>query len=298
MKIHCLPLHEGIRWQELLDRLRPLTEKRNYNEYQINLKGFLLQFIDNKELVVRTLAERLSVLEDLIYEEFGLLTDLDGNLTIKRNTLKLTYEYIIDVLAEANEPLHADEIYSRLEVKRPGSTKSADSLRGNLSKSCFIITEWSTYGLKKWEDEGRYIGGTIKEVVAYYLRMFDTPKHIQEIADFVTQHRNTNKRNIDGNLRIDPRNQFKSFGLGFFGLNEKNYLEDDMKFNSIPNTSMRFLERDYFENGKSIDTFDELIVKFAEANDIFPVQAKSSLLDKIEDGKFLLIDNYLYIKDK
>jgi|GEM_PF-2200153 len=292
-------IYEGIRWQELIDKLRPLTEKRNDNEYQINLKGYLLQFIDNEELVVKNLSERLSVLEDLIYEEFSLLTDLDGNLTIKKNTLKLVHEYIIDVLEEANEPLHVDEIYRRLELIKSGLTRSADSVRSNLQRrDIFIKIEWSTYGLKKWEDEGRYIGGTIKEVVAYYLYKFDKPKHIQDIADFVTQHRETNKRSLYSNLQHDPRNQFRSFGLGFFGLTEKNYLEDDMQFNPIPNTSMRFLKRDYFENGKSIDTFDKLIVKFAEANDIFPVQVKSSLLDKIEDGKFLLTDNYLYINDK
>jgi len=60
-------IYEGIRWVELLDTLRPLTEKRNDNEYQINLKGYLLQFIDNEELVVRNLEKRLNVLEDLIY---------------------------------------------------------------------------------------------------------------------------------------------------------------------------------------------------------------------------------------
>lgn len=290
-------LYEGIRWQELIDTLRPLTEKKNDNEYQINLKGFLLQFIDNEELVVRNLTERLNVLENLIYEEFGLLTDLDGNLTIKKNTPKLVHEYVIDVLKEANEPLHADEIQKRLALIKPNMRGS--SIRGTLQrKDSFIVTDWSTYGLKKWEDEGRYVGGTIKEVVAHYLRMFDTPKHIQDIIDFVSQHRNTNKRNIDGNLRSDPRNQFRSFGFGFFGLTDKNYSEEDMQFNPIPNASMRFLKRDYFENNKSIDTFDELIVKFAETNNVFPVQVRSSLLDKIGDGKLSLTDNYLYINDK
>jgi len=291
-------LYEGIRWQELIDTLRPLTEKRNDNEYQINLKGFLFQFIDNEELVVRNLTERLSVLEDLIYEEFGLLTDLDGNLTLKKNTPKLVHEYVIDVLEKANEPLHADEIHRRLELIKPG-LQTADSIRGTLQKqNYFVVTDWSTYGLKKWEDEGRYIGGTIKEVVAHYLRMFGTPKHMQDIADFVTQHRDTSKKNIYSNLQSDPRNLFTLFRFGFVGLTEKEYIEADKQFNRVSTGFIRCLKRDYFENGKSIDTFDELIVKFAEANDIFPVQVKSSLLDKIEAGKFLLTDNYLYINDK
>jgi len=291
-------LYEGIRWQELIDTLRPLTEKRNDNEYQINLKGFLFQFIDNEELVVRNLTERLSVLEDLIYEEFGLLTDLDGNLTLKKNTPKLVHEYVIDVLEKANEPLHADEIHRRLELIKPG-LQTADSIRGTLQKqNYFVVTDWSTYGLKKWEDEGRYIGGTIKEVVAHYLRMFGTPKHMQDIADFVTQHRDTSKKNIYSNLQSDPRKLFILFRFGFVGLTSKKYNPEDIQFKRVPKSFIWLLQKDYFKENKSIYLFDELIIKFAEANDIFPVQVKSSLINKIEDGKLSLTDNYLYINDK
>jgi len=290
---------DSILWNKLLKKIRTLVDKKTEESYQLNLKGLLYSFSENSESLAENQVDVLNTLEELIYEEFGLLTDLEGNITIQRTTRKLTYEYIIDVLEEANEPLHADEIYKKLELTNPGVIKSVESVRSQLQRrQHFIIVSGSNYGLKKWENEGRYIGGKIKDLVVHYLRTFETPKHIQDIADFVIQHRNTNKRNVDGNLRSDPRNKFKSFGLGFFGLTEKSYFEDDMQFNPIPNTSMRFLQRDYFENGKSIDTFDKLIVKFAEANDIFPVQVRSLLLDKIKDGKLLLTDNYLYINDK
>jgi len=290
-------LAEGIDWEDLIANLRVRTRKRNTKTYQIDLKEFLYQFTDNEKFTNKNHTKRINLSEQLIKEELNLTVEANGKLTIQRNTMKLIYEYIIDILEEADEPLHIAQISRKLRVLKPKLTTSLDSLRSTMhERSIFIILEWSCYGLKKWEDEGRYLGGTIRDLVVDYLRMSDIPKHIQEITDFIKQHRNTNKHSIYTNLQNDDHKRFIFFGGRFVGLAEKKYPTGDTQFRHMPVATMRLLKRDYFKNGKSIETFDELIAKFARNNDVSPTQVKFFLLEKIKSDRFFIMDNYLYIK--
>ncbi len=282
----------------LRNELEVLCNDKIVKSYEINLKGFLYKFATQTETLLNSLQEVIEAIENVIYQEFEILTNLEGNIIIERNTAKQVHEYIYEILEEANTPLHIKELFKRINDIDDSILRATEitAIRSHLLRypNMFINTALSTYGLKKWEIEGRQIDGTIKDVVEKYLEKYDTPKHIQEITDFVTQYRNTNKNSIYRNLQVDTHKKFIIFGYGFVGLTSKQYSAKDTIFNQLPTVSIRFFERDYFLNGKSQFDFDTLIHIFAKKNNLLEIQVRSSLLDKISAGTYKLVDNYLY----
>ncbi len=264
-------------FQQLFNSIRDITKAKNEKDYFLNLKGLIFQSIDVDKLKKYSvdLVDIIRICEDILYEDFGLLTNMEGEIRIKRTSKKQVHEYIIEILEEANEPLHAEELYKRLEKKAANITRSAESLRAQLQhyRHLFINTAWSTYGLKKWEDEGRYIGGSIKDIVEIYLRKFDSPKHIYDIAQFVIQHRDTNKNNIYSNLQSDPEDRFNLFNYGFVGLTSIDYDENKTIFQSM--FPMRYFEKNYFIGNKSIFSLDAIKKDFIKKY-------------KVEESQFLI----------
>ena len=285
--------------EKFRQQLSELVNDKIEHTYELNLKGYLYSFLKKDLVSGEEWSAIEAVVDDLIFEEFGIITDIAGNIKIRRTKKKQTHEYIYDVLKAANEPLHLEEIANRLNIENKNYSENAEVVRSFLLRNnhLFIITAWSTYGLKEWEDVGREVGGTIRDVIEKYLKKNDKPQHIQAIADYVCQYRDTNKKSLFSNIQSDKLDKFKYFRYGFVGLTGVDYREEDVQFKPMPRTWRRILLKEYFSNSRSVCTFDALIEKLAERCEVMPIQIRSSLLDNIDEGRFKLDNNYLIIND-
>jgi len=281
-----------------LSAMNSLLEKKIEASFNLNLKGFLSDYL-NKSNNWNDIDRIINVYEKILFEEYGILTDFEGNITIEKNTHKAVYEYIIEIMEEYGQPLHVEKIFSLTEARKPGLIKSIEAVRGNMTNhsNIFINTAWSTYGLKKWEEQGLHIGGSIKDVVDKYLIQFDEPRHIHSIAQFVLKYRDTTAYNIYSNLQSDPHNRFTLFGFGFVGLGNKEYAVEKTKFKGIPPNAFRNFKKDYFRNKKSVLPIDYLIKVLALKNNVKEVQMEYSISKKIAEGKFYVKDNFLMLAE-
>lgn len=282
----------------ILSKLKSMLNSKIEKDFHINLKGLIFEYLPSKEHIER-IDEYVFLSERIIFEEFGIFADINGELTIEKTVKTPVYEYIIEVLRSRKEPMHIDEIFSELEKNRPGVTKSPDAIRSHILRysNLFINTEWSTYGLKEWERAGLYIGGSIKDLVEMYLDKFDEPKHIFEVAEFVTKHRDTSLSSIYGNLQSDPHERFILFGYGFVGLNNKNYDPESTKFKGIPPHTFRGFKKKFFKNGKSIYSYEEIVSLLANKFSLKEVQIRASLEQRIANNSFTLKNDYLIISN-
>src|SRR5690606_14635764 len=155
-----------------------------------------------------------------------------------RNTLKQVSEYAFEALEILGKPSNLSEIFKVINEKMPGVTKSEEALRGSIQRNPEIIYfgRSSTYGLKKWENETENIkGGTIRSIVIEYLEMFDSPKHITQITEYVSNFRErTYQRSIMDNLKADKSNVFIFLRQGFIGLNYFKEKYDTNKYQNLP----------------------------------------------------------------
>lgn len=278
-----------------LSEINKLLDQKIETSFTLNLKGFISKYLSKPEYW-KEINRIIIVCEKILFEEYGILTDFEGNITIEKNTKKAIYEYIIEIMKARNAPMHIDDIFEELNRKKQGLVKSNESVRSHLLKSKFFInTAWSTYGLKVWEDQGIYIGGSIKDLAEKYLLQFEEPKHIHSISQYVKKYRKTTAYNIFGNLQIDPHNRFKFFGFGFFGLGEKDYPVEKTKFRGIPPNIFRNFKKNYFRNKKSVLPLDYLIKVLTRKSMVQEVQIEYSIYQKMEDGAFFLKDNFLFL---
>ena len=67
-----------------------LLEQKIEASFNLNLKGFLSDYI-NKSNNWQTIDRIVDVFEKILFEEYGILTDFEGNITIEKNTRKAVY---------------------------------------------------------------------------------------------------------------------------------------------------------------------------------------------------------------
>jgi len=238
-----------------------------------------------------------SIISEFLISEFGLNL-INGRIEFKRNTKKKTYEYIVDILNLHGEPMHVNEILPILNKSFPKKPKKAEGVRSHCINhpETFINTAWSTYGLKKWETQGKQVGGTIKQVVVKYLQKCDKPKHIYEISNYVTKYRDTTKINIWGNINLDPKKVFAVYNGGFVGLSEKNYSKNDTLFNNVKNSWFRLLKSDFLVNGRSQYKVENVYSEIAKKLRVLPIQIEALIAERIENEELILDDdNYIHI---
>ena len=290
-------IYDQIDIPNFLRQLSEIVNSKNDDSINVNLKGFIISHL--KEGASWSIVEEIiPVCENIVFGEFGLVTDIDGNITIETNIKRPVFGYIIDILRKAGRPLHIEEIHRELLFLNSTLSKSADSTRSHILRNSnfFINTAWSTYGLKEWEENGSYIGGSIKDLAEVYLDKFDEPKHIYEIAQFVCKHRETNAWNIFSNLQNDPHNRFLMAGNGFVGLTRKEYCEEKLRFKGLSPAAFRGFKEKYFKNGKSIITYEDIIKQLSKIFDVKEIQIIASLHQRIDNGELILEDNYLLLR--
>ncbi len=283
-------------FRKLIYDTKKLCESKIEKDCELNLRGYIYPYF--KEKKAATKYDILYMCEQLLYEEFGILTTIRGTIIIERNIVKKIHEYIMDILTEFDHPMHVKDIYTQLLEKYPEKAKSVEAVRGAIQNNSaqFIYTEGSTYGLKIWEEQGRYLGGSIKDLVEKYLTQFDKPKHIYEVSKFVIKHRNTNENSVYRNLQIDPHERFILFTGGFVGITSKNYLPKDILFKKMYGSIAGNIKRRYFFNSRSILPYKEIVNDISLKKNYKPIQIIAIIERNIEKGEFFLgSDGYLHI---
>ncbi len=199
-----------------------LSEKIE-ESYSFHFQTYLLEF--KKEDFLNEIDKIAQIAEYILFQECGLSVNIEDSIEFAKNTYKPVIEYVYEALEEINKPLTVYELYNIIEEKHPGITKSADALRGNLSRATNLIYfgRSSTYGLKIWEDEQTIKGGTIRDIVEEFLENQDTPIHIDKVTEYVNQFRNTNSKNIYSNLQMHEDKKFTFFKGLLVGLAKKEY---------------------------------------------------------------------------
>lgn len=207
-------------FQGFFEEVYNLVNQRVEEDYTLDYLKLIQKHIQDKDEKTFKIAKPFC--DKLILKEFGLYKDKQNRLHIKRNTLKKISEYIIEVMEEYKKPLTLNEICDALYKKKIKVPQNIESLRSSILSidEVTAIGKTSTYALSKWDNVKT---GTIKELVYEFLKQYDDPVHISEVAQYVNRYRKTNNKNILSNLKLDKTNTFMFFRKGYVGLQEKEY---------------------------------------------------------------------------
>jgi hypothetical protein len=241
--------------------------------------------------------ELFPLLRDILSEEYGIYIDENETLTFpsSRPKQKSDPKLVYQALKENGRAMHLKDLAATL--RQSGVNYSIDVLRAILiqDKNKFILTGRSTYGLKIWEKEGRYVGGTIKQLIIRALKESPVPLHTYEIAQYVMQHRPTNERSIGGIIDADTQGIFKKFGSGFIGLSDKKYKKEDINFKGVNRYVRHAIISLLAEKRRRRDW---LIKTVSESYNLRPVQVEVLLERFIEKGKLVQKSGIIELKEQ
>ena len=256
-----------------------------YHRFCYNIEE---DYLYNPFLNFNLTTQQKDFINELVFENFNLSSNSEGIL-FKRNTLITLDELIEKILKKADRPLLIEEIYERLESNYPGRCKSAEALRGTVSRlnDKFIFMRGAKgrktiYGLVEWEKTKNLKAGSIKQLCIDYLESKSTPVHLLELSRFIMKNRETNPNNILSNLKLDPHENFIYYKSKFIGLKKKKY---DIKFiNSIKflggvssNKIFKFLKNNiYYDYGLIVE-------KFSKEFNVHPIQVEQIIMYGIEN---------------
>jgi hypothetical protein len=152
------------------------------------------------------------VLAEAEFESFMVFSNENEALFPRRSKKKL-WEYAFEALETIGNPASVELIRETILDKYPDMTFTPATLRQKIitDKEHFITISLSgLYGLVKWETERPDIrGGSIRSIIAEYLRNSGQPKHCQEITDHVLPFRpGTSYQSIQTSLKADKSGRF------------------------------------------------------------------------------------------
>lgn len=239
-------------------------------DYSFHFETYILNFTTkNSEIDLNNI---IPICEHLLFNEFEISLDTYDNIIFKRNTKKQVIEYVYDVLKEKKEPLTVYEIYDIINTKYPNVTRSAEALRGSCQRDTNLIYfgRSSTYGLKIWENEYDVKGGTIRDIAEEFLLKHNSPKHIDEITEYVNRYRDTNAKNIYANLKMEENNRFVFFSGLMIGLKSKKY------------TNREYIKvEDKQVIRKTWEESFQLLEEFAQKNNRLPYSTGNELEERL-----------------
>ncbi len=269
-----------VRLHDLLDNFyRRISEKID-ETYKLEIRNYIQAYFSGTS---RTeLIRVMSLCEQLIETEFDYVVKLDGTISIVRTKRKSMREYVSEVLENHGRLMGIEEIFAELEATYPGIFTAIDTVRSTVQREpeTFIwIGRSSTYGLKAWESEVGVKGGTIRDIAEEYLTQFNEPKHIFEITEYIKKYRDTHEKNVYANLRLETTNRFVFYEGPFVGLQARVNQYADIQFRAI--VGGWFIKRVMLRYNGCL--FEKLIIDLASKHDVFPVQVRSVLINKIEN---------------
>lgn len=211
--------------------------QRIKSTYELDLQQYLYDFGLEKESVL--IDDVLSLCKLIIQNEFNLSLNENNAIEFTKNTIKLSHEYSYEALESLGTPSKVSEITKRIFEVYPDYETNEDKVRSSMTrdKGFVPIGRSSVYGLKKWEVENEdFKGGTIREIIRDYLLMHSSPKHIDDIVNYVVKYRPSSNRNsIWTNLKLDQSQTFEFFKDSLIGLSsyENATTSDDLITNLI-----------------------------------------------------------------
>ena len=153
-----------------------------------------------------------AVLKQILNAEFGIHIR-NHHIVFEKNRNTLNSDIIFHALKTIGEPAHLSKIIKEIKKENKSIRLSENSIRYFMTngKDKFIFFgRSSTYGLKEWENKkGNIKGGTIRELVIQFLQKKPGEIiHIDEIANYVIQFRDTSPSKILANLKLDAKGRF------------------------------------------------------------------------------------------
>jgi Asp-tRNA(Asn)/Glu-tRNA(Gln) amidotransferase C subunit len=211
-------------FDKLISDAKNIVTNKIEEDYSLHFRTYLMKFRKTKDAEV----------SEMIVEtaKYILFCEIDSNINTNEdlysiwNTFKHVYKYSYEALDKLGRPSKVSDIYLKVKELYPDFKKDQNSIRSSMKRaSGFVpIGRSSIFGLKKWESTvDNFKGGTIRDIVKEYLQAHAEPKHINEIAKYVSKYRNTNAENIYINLRLDKRKRFIFFRGSFIGISNKEY---------------------------------------------------------------------------
>lgn len=248
--------------------------------------------------------EQKVFLIELAARNFNLKKESRLSVVIPSNKQKKITDVLIEILETANQPLSLDEIF-KIYKKTSGrkikdEVDNQQSIMSSLGRAKNIVvlrgalsSGKSLYGLKKWEDEGRIISGSIVDLSLWYLKKSRFPIHPLELSRFITKHRQTNIKNILTNLKLNQKHEFIFFEGGFIGLKSKEYPKEFIS--SLTRTSpyqsitlISFLRNHKYYN------YREFVTKFSEEFGLKAIQIEWLLQGRINQNQLKLRGENIY----
>jgi succinate dehydrogenase flavin-adding protein (antitoxin of CptAB toxin-antitoxin module) len=283
-------LSAALNFDAVWNTVNDLLNEKVEESYTFSLEGFLNSYSNNN--INSNWQEIVEVGESFLYQEFEIISDFEKNITIERNTRMQAFDYVYDVLERANIPMHIDDILKEANKFVSKKFKSSESIRSVLTRhsQIFINTSWSTYGLKIWEKEGRYIGGTIRDVVGYFLEKDDKPLHIYTIYNLVKRHRKSSESSLLSNIRADENKRFRFYPNGFIGLSSKEYDETEMIERRIPGGWFHIMKSNFFEGNTSTYIRSEVAKKYAAIYGVSPRLIEVYIQRRVDDKRLIITD--------
>jgi hypothetical protein len=196
-----------------------LLEKRSSN-ISLNIEDYVVnkfRFVYSGDLLKLT-----QIIMFILRNEFELDIDYYGHLALKKNTSKPFHECVYTALSTIGTQASVSEINSMVSELFPEEVTTEKKIRAVLKRKFGFVPvgRSSIFGLAHWENELSYFkGGTIRSLVSDYLKIQGSPRHIDDISDFVKEYRpNTYDRSVWQNLRTDTSGIFVFSNDGFVGL--------------------------------------------------------------------------------
>lgn len=214
-------------FDRLIDDVKLLVSKMIKVYFNLPFRPYLLKFRKMHESEVPEMI--VETAKYILFCEFDLNVDPNGNLIFSRNTFRRANSYSYEALEKLGKPSKVCDIYFKVKELYPDYTGNQNKIRASLKRKYgFVpIGRTSVFGLKKWESIIKnFKGGTIREIAEEYLQCWDEPKHINEITEYVCKYRNTNADNIYINLHLDKSEKFVFFTGTFIGLCNKKYSDE------------------------------------------------------------------------
>ena len=196
----------------------------NDDDYTFNFKTFLLDF--QKENCKSLLNNITGIAEYIVLNEFELCIDTYDNILFSRKKIKQVYQYSYEALEKLGKPSKLDAIYEKVIELNEYYETDKNSIRASMKREAGFVSIGKTgvFGLKIWETEiDGFKGGTIRSIAEEFLKGQAEPRHIDEIAEFVNNYRNTTSKNIYANFIKDDSKRFVFYSGLLIGLSAKKY---------------------------------------------------------------------------
>ena len=295
-------IHSIFDFDKLTNDISVRLSKKIEEDYKFHFQTYLLNF--KKDDCFVFLDEISQIAEQILYNEFEIIIDIDENITFSRNSNKTIVDYIYNILSKVKKPLTVYEIFDILNRQYPGISKSAEALRGSCQRDNRLIYfgRSSTYGLKIWEEKLENIkGGTMHDIAEEYLLKFDEPKHINEIAEYVKSFRkNVTAKNLFYNLKSAEHRRFIFFKKRFIGLTSKEY-DSDLFSAVLKNEINKKSWEDNFESLKDYVMLNKCLPSSIGSDQekklyrFFNLQTRN--IERLEKNKRELLENFLTLID-